>query len=333
MTILPVLWLVVACDDEDAATPRVDAAPLADAGAGPDAPAADASSGDATVGAIELKFEGRVGGEKFRCGGTYVGVGTSGATVTAGDLRFFIHDVRLLAGTREIPLELNDASPWQSSRLALLDFEDKTGGCSFGTTGTNDIVRGKAAGGPFTGIAFTVGVPDDLNHVNVDLAPAPLGPSKLQWDWTNGFIHFASELDSVKTIAVAQDAGASDGGAAAGGAPDAGGFTKVPPFYAHIGSTLCAGDPGDGGVATCGHANRAVVRLDNFDPARDKIVVDLAKLLSDSNVDENTPNSIPGCMSGPSDPECPRVFSALGIDFATGQANAATQRVFSREPR
>jgi uncharacterized repeat protein (TIGR04052 family) len=304
--VLVTLFALASCADGSGTPANGDAGP------------ADAASGVA----FELRFEGRVGAERFRCGATYTGVGTSGATATAGDLRFFIHDVKLLQAGREVPLALDTVEPWQSARVALIDLEDKTGGCSFGTTGTNDVARGRAPAGTYSGVAFTIGMPEELNHVNVDLASSPLASSKLQWDWTNGFIHFASQLDSTKTMT----ASPPDGGAPAG-------VMKVPPFYAHVGSSLCGGDPGDGGTAICQRKNRPVIKLEGFDPTRDTIVVDLKKLFERSNLDVNTDKTIPGCMSGPNDPECPPIFEALGLDFQTGAGAATPQRVFSREAR
>jgi hypothetical protein len=38
-------------------------------------------------------------------------------------------------------------------------------------------------------------------------------------------------------------------------------------------------------------------------------------------------------MSGTADPECPAVFTRLGLDFATGGVSTTAQTVFSAEPR
>jgi hypothetical protein len=101
-----------------------------------DAVTADGPVVDAGPRAVELKFEGRVGTEIFACGKTFTGVGTSNASATAADMRFFVHDVRLLkAGGEEVKVTLDVAEPWQNARLALIDFEDKSGDCEFGTAG------------------------------------------------------------------------------------------------------------------------------------------------------------------------------------------------------
>jgi len=43
--------------------------------------------------------------------------------------------------------------------LALLDFEDGTGGCVNGTPDVNDRVAGTVPEGHYTGLRFTLGVP------------------------------------------------------------------------------------------------------------------------------------------------------------------------------
>lgn len=324
---LPLFAAAYACSDEDAvqnAGPTPTPTTTGDAAPDP-VPSSDAAPAvDAGPVALALTFEARVGSEKFSCGSkVYDGIGTSAAKATAGDLRFFIHDVRLLReGGGDVSVALDSVDPWQSDKVALLDFEDKTGDCAFGTSATNDVVRGKAPAGTYNGVSFTIGVPEELNHVNADTAAAPLPGSKMNWDWTSGFIHFGAQMNSTKTTLV--DAGEGS---------DAG-VERVPPYFSHIGSTVCSGDPADGGSATCQRKNRAVVRLTGFDPTTHKIVIDAKKLYAASNIDQNTAMTIPGCMSSPTDPDCPPIFTKLGLDFDTGAPTSATpQSVFSAEPK
>jgi uncharacterized repeat protein (TIGR04052 family) len=309
-SVLSVTALSYACSDDE--TPSPSATPKDDAGqGGADAASNVDSSPPSTPQDVEIRFEARVGTEVFACGKTFDGVGTSNASANAGDFRFFVHDIRLLNGNDELPVTLDALEPWQSARLGLLDFEDKTGECEFGTSGTNNVLRGKASSGTYDGITFTIGVPEDLNHKNKDTEAAPLPNSGLNWDWTTGYIHFAMQLNSTTAV---------DGG-------------RAPSFFSHVGSTQCAGDPADGGTPSCARKNRAVVRLMGFDPAKNKILVDAKKLLEGSNIDLNTPDTIPGCMSSPTDPECPAVFTRLGLDIATGAPGATSQTVFSVEAR
>lgn len=308
---LPLLVCAYACSDDEetpVTNPGTDAGTQADTST--PTPTSDAATEDANVTpvAVELKFQARVGAAPFACGASFDGIGTTSASAVGADFRFFIHDVKLLKGTTEVPVTLDTIDPWQSARIALLDFEDKTGECE-GTTGMNDVVKGKVPPGTYDGISFTVGVPEDLNHLAKETQPAPLPGSGMNWSWTSGYIHFAAQLN-----ATTEDAGA-----------------RVPKFFAHIGSSQCSGDPADGGTPGCGRKNRPVVKLTGFDPATKKIVVDAKTLLSTSNIDQNG-GGIPGCMSGLTDPDCPAVFTQLGLDFDSG-APTGSAPVFTVEAR
>ena len=68
-----------------------------------------------------------------------------------------------------------------------------------------------------------------------------------------------------------------------------------------------------------------------FDPAKDVVIFDLGKLLADSDVTTNTPNTAPGCMSGENDPDCIPIMKALGLSFRS--APASPQVVFYREAK
>jgi hypothetical protein len=74
--------------------------------------------------------------------------------------------------------------------------------------------------------------------------------------------------------------------------------------------------------SSCKFPNRPTITLDHFDVRHNVVVADLASLLRNSNVDVNTPNTAPGCMSEASDPDCQIVMQALGL---AGE----TQRFFS----
>jgi uncharacterized repeat protein (TIGR04052 family) len=291
---------------EDASFPG-DSAVVADAqdsgtsGAIPDGAAPDAAdAADAALIAkpVELTFEGRVGSEVFACGKTFSDVGTSKASATAGDFRFFVHDIKLLRGNEEVPMALDTRAPWQNPRIGLIDFEDNTGECEFGNPGTNNKLTGSALGSGFDGISFTLGVPEDLNHLNKEVQAAPLPGSGMNWDWTNGYIHLAVQLNPTTMVAGA----------------------RAPSFFSHIGSTVCSGDPAMGGTPNCARKNRPRVRVTGMDPTKSKIVVDARKLYLASDLNVNTPMTISGCMSSPTDPECPAVFALLGLDITTGAA-------------
>lgn len=307
--VLPVMLGAVlsgACDEQ---TPAALVPP--DGSASPLDGGNDGAPEDATQ-PIELKFEGRVGSEPFSCTRTYEGIGTTNATASAGDLRFFVHDVVLIrAGTKEEVKLALATNAWQNPEVALVDLEDHVGACTGGTDGTNDVVTGTAPAGEYEGIRFVMGMPQALNHVNVETAAPPLPASKLQWTWANGFLHLSTEVRSTKTEALGD-----------------GGVRAKDPFYAHIGSTGCSGDVATGGMK-CARPNRPTVALTGFDPNKSKIIIDLKALYAGSNIDENATATVPGCMGADTDTDCGPLFERLGLDFTSGLPNGAASPVFS----
>ena len=112
---------------------------------------------------ITLNFAAKVGSEAFSCGSTYAGLGADDSTVHPVDFRFYVHDVRLIDDSgAEVPVALTQDGLWQYEGVALLDFEDRSGTCSNGTVQLNDVVVGTVPFGTYTGIAFELGVPFEL---------------------------------------------------------------------------------------------------------------------------------------------------------------------------
>lgn len=242
---------------------------------------------------VELRFAAMVGDQPFACGTAYDSLGT-GVALTPMDLRFYVHDVRLVRDDgREVPVELDDDGKWQNGEVALLDFEDGCGG--MGNPDLNDRVLGMAPAGTYTGVRFKVGVPEALNHADASLAGAPLNLTSLFWNWNAGY----------KFIRVDGTSGSFDS------------------WRLHLGSTGCTGDMA--GNATCTTPNVVEVSLEGFDPTTTPVVADLARLVEGSDL-SNTGDSPPGCMSGPMDPDCATIFDNLGLPF--GGAPGGEQRFF-----
>jgi uncharacterized repeat protein (TIGR04052 family) len=266
-----------------------------------------ASEGGAHSDRYAIRFEAMVGNQPFSCSRTYpmMGMGAM-STWTPKDFRFYVHDVRLVTEDGEVPIEIETAGAFQGQGVALLDFEDRSGSCSEGTTETNNEVRGRAMQhihSGIRGIKFKVGVPFMLNHRDPSSSPAPLNLSAMWWTWNAGY----------KFLKI-------DGSTA--GLPMG--------FNIHLGSTGCMGNNA-GPVNPCTAPNVVDVTLMNFDPATHRIVADLAALVSMSNLEQNTPMTSAGCMSSPSDPDCAPIFSAIGLPF--GGMPASTQRFFRVEMR
>ncbi|MDR0788507.1 MAG: metallo-mystery pair system four-Cys motif protein, partial [Gemmatimonadota bacterium] len=179
-------------------------------------------------------------------------------------------------------VELRQDGTTQLGNLALLDFEDGTNGCK--TALLNTVIEGSVEDrGQIRAISFVVGVPEEKNHVNSTAEVAPLNTSGLWWSWNTGFIFFRTDLITT-------------------GMPGGWGV--------HLGSTECTGN--GNGVATCGKPNRPTITLDNFDPAKNAIVLDLKTLLATSNVDVNV-NGSAGCHSDTTDNECGPILESLGV--------------------
>lgn len=242
---------------------------------------------------VTLTFAGEVGGAPFVCGTDYSGVGATGTTYTALDLRFYVHDVRVVtASGAEVPLALDDDGVWQDGDVALLDFE--TGGaCDGGNPSTNARVRGTIPDGTgaITGVRFVVGVPADRNHLDAASQPSPLNVSSMFWGWMDGY----------KFVRVEGRSTGQPGG-----------------VLFHLGATGCTGDA-RAGTRTCTNANLSEIALDGVteDALRTgSIVADLADLFATTDLDADL-GGAPGCMSLESDPECATIFAELGLRGGT----------------
>ncbi len=242
---------------------------------------------------VTVRFAAQVGDAAFACGQSYSGIGTTGSAVQVKDFRFFVSDLRMLrADGSEVPVALTQDGATQVDRIALLDFENGTGGC-VGTPALNSDVEGTVEGGGFTGLRFTLGIPPVRNHGDASAAPAPLNTTGLFWSWNLGYMFFKADLAS---------AGRPGG------------------WFAHLGSTGCTSSTP--GTATCTSPNRVEVTLSGFDPTRDVAVADLKTLLSASNVDAES-GGAPGCMSSPTDGDCTPLLPRFGVGGAQQLFRAA----------
>ncbi|MCY1043728.1 metallo-mystery pair system four-Cys motif protein [Corallococcus sp. bb12-1] len=256
--------------------------------------------------AVNIPVIARVGTEPFACGSVYTNVGTSKTTYEPMDFRVYVHDVRLLsADGKEVPVTLED-SAWQSSGVVLLDFANKDGLCTQGTEGMNMSIKGTVPEGDYHGVRFTLGVPETLNHGDVSTAPAPLNDTGLFWSWRSGYLFTRIE----------------------GRTP---GLTQG--HVMHLGSTDCAPPPEGqtSGTAGCTNNNRPEVKLDDFNLATGKVVMDLGTFFSGSNLDVNATGTAEGCMSSQADSDCAPLFERLGMGFGAQAANPAAQSFIRAE--
>lgn len=285
----------------------------------PSAPPSSPSAAGAAPGTqpVTVRFAAQVGGQAFGCGQTYAGIGTTRSTITPSDYRFYVSEVHLIdASGRAVPVSLAQDGAWQVDNIALLDFENASGPCRNGTAAMNNTVRGTVPAGQYTGLRFTLGVPFARNHGDPTVAPSPLNLTAMFWNWQGGyrFVKFDTATSGLQTAPAA--AGSGHGGAAASG------------FSVHLGSTMCAAASRTEAPSACQNPNRVTVQFDRFNAANQTVVADIAAVLAGANVDVNSPNTSPGCMSFPNDADCPPVMGALGLAYGAAAA-PGPQRLFS----
>lgn len=251
---------------------------------------------------FSLQFAFKAGEEELACGGEYV-LGTADTPTVINDMRYYVSNIHLVdAADNAVPFELTQDGLWQYENVALLDFEDATAGCTEGGTAElNTAVVGTAPAGEYTGITFDLGVPFELNHLDVTTAPSPLNVSAMWWSWSGGYKFARIDMTNAET-----------------------------PWFIHLGSVGC--DTSDRTVPpteACAHPNVSTIQLADFDPASNVIVADLAMLLEDVDLSQAVPQP-PGCMSGLDDPDCANLMPAFGLAWPSVE-EAPAQNFFRVE--
>lgn len=247
---------------------------------------------------VEIAFTLRAGTAPVYCGGPFGPLGTPAVTATLRDARLYVQDIALIDTTgTAVPVTL-PANDWQQPGVALIDLETGGPDCA-GTAATNPVIRGTLPARTYSGLRFTVGVPETLNHTSVEVTPAPLDVVAMNWSWQAGRKFMKVEV--TPTGGVTKPDGA-----------------KTATWFLHLGSTDCTGNPAQGGAVTCQRPNRLPVTLPAFDPARQAVALDLTALFTGTDLTRDQGGAV-GCMSGPTDPDCPAVFGTLGLSLTNGQ--------------
>lgn len=240
---------------------------------------------------VTVRFKAKVFERDFACGQTYDAMGSTHIQVEPADLRFYVQDLSLVdSNGNEVPVKMKTRDPWQTDEVALLDFEDNSGACGAGNELTNAEIQGTVPAGAYDGVVFTNGVPEALNHADPLDAPAPLQFQELTWGWLTGFRFFVAEVHAVH-----DDADPSAGGVGA----------------LHVGSSSCSGDP-KRGAATCAHDNRNQIRLADFDPDENVVVVDIGPVFQDTDLTRDAQCHSSGMYCAP-------MFKSVGLDFDSGE--------------
>ena len=238
---------------------------------------------------LEIPFVAVFDGDPATCGPV-----TSHAVLS--DLRFYVSSPIVMdqegrsAEARFIPDGL-----WQQAELALLDLENGVDSCENGTAELNTKLKVRVPQGEYRGLQFTVGVPFDRNHGDPLQAAAPLGDAAMHWHWRSGYKFLRAGVTT-------QDDG----------------------VWIHVGSTACKGTVRN--ITGCDRPNRVTVRLPDFEPGIDTVVVELTELFAGTSLADGVRSD---CSSGPAETSCEAPFRALGIDFNTG-TDTGGQTVFHR---
>lgn len=265
--------------------------------------------GDDGPKAVRVDFAAVAGDTPITCASTLSGLGTTSASGTLSDMRFYISNVKLVTRDgKDVTLTLDASDTYNTTKgtdtVTLIDLEDKTGTCA-GTTAMNASIKGTVPAGDYVGMKMTLGVPLSLNHTDqsadVSVTPAVVNNAShpgMAWSWAGGRKFAKIEVTNSTWTA--------------------------PVFNMHLGSTGCTGaNPAAGQVDTCSRPDRVEVTLATFNPDTQKVAVDVKAMLAANNVTVNGGGPT-GCMSGSTDPECPAIFNALGLDLTTGVATSTS---------
>ncbi len=270
------------------------------------------SSKTITAQSLRLSFAARAGSTAINCDARLADLGLSKSTARLKDFRFFVSDVEVITADGQSESLSFDSNEWQNTRLALVDFQDRADNCEGEVKSTHTEASGTISSrAAIQGLRFRIGVPPDMNHIDIAQAQGPLNTPSLYWSWQGGYKFMRLDI-------------APEGGITRPSDPD---FSATV-YNFHLGSTHCSGEAELGQTVSCARDNRPYVELDNFEPQRDTIVFDFAKLVEGLDLASDVKDT-PGCMSEKADSECSEFFKKLGLDLTTGQpANGQSQSVF-----
>jgi uncharacterized repeat protein (TIGR04052 family) len=239
--------------------------------------------------AIEISFAVRYGEAGISCTDAVDGVWLS-------DLRFFVHDVRVLDESgQDLAFRMADDRRWQDGVVALIDLENGQGACENGSPDMNALLRGTLRRGSMNSVNFRLGIPAEQNHLDPMTAPPPRNSTAMHWHWLTGykFVRAAVRTDT-------------DG------------------FSLHLGSSHCGGAPG---TFLCQTPNRPSIALGAFDASRQQVILDVKKLFEGIDLKDSIASD---CSSGPGQATCALPFRALGL--GAPQPSDATPGTFRAEP-
>ena len=247
------------------------------------------SDNDASGGAdktVTVNFAPKLNSTDLVCGANTETVGTAQTAPTFNYFGLYISDVQVATDSGEfVSLALSEGDLVDASRGITLITNCGSQSVATSETNTNLKVVGTAADADYSRLRFTIGVPETHNHLDAANTEGLLAKSiGMHWNWTKGYKH--AKMD-------------------------------VAGWNIHVGSTACNGTGTDDPNSVCSNGNRPTYTFDNVDFDQQRVILDYADLVSTSDISQDT-GGAPGCMSGGTDPECGAIFTALGLDLATG---------------
>lgn len=228
---------------------------------------------------INLNFAAQLNSAELQCA---LNSETVGSGQTPADIKYF----GVYISNLEVATDSGDFIAVDLDASATADVERGISLITFcGTSLTNSQIAGTVAEGDYSRLRFTIGVPEQYNHLDATQTEGILAKEiAMHWNWTKGYKHARMDVTG---------------------------------WNIHLGSTACSGENAD---AVCANGNRPTYSFSNVDFANANVVLDYAALVNNSDISTDN-GGAPGCMSGATDPECTAVFTALGLDLASGQCS------------
>jgi uncharacterized repeat protein (TIGR04052 family) len=251
-----------------------------------------------SCGRPSVQFAAKVGSESFDCSKSYSSMGSKKSTFRPTDFRLFVRDPKFIRKSgATVDFVLDQDNKFQRDRVALLDFENGTGGCKTESPELHTTLEGSVVDtGDLVGFQFDIGFPESENHLDAATAKAPFNAPGMWWSWTGGykFLRLDAEVEG---------SGA---------------------WYVHLGSSGC--EMKGAKDYQCAANNTMQVKLDGFQLGKSLVTFDVAKLYQTADLTSKPDGKIdfvPGCMSESNDPDCPAIFGALGLKLKNEDAALA----------
>jgi uncharacterized repeat protein (TIGR04052 family) len=258
---------------------------------------------------VAIPFSASVGGQPLTCASTYAAVDKDGVGVVVNDARFYVHGVQVKRDDDFVDVSLAENS-FQNGSVALLDFETGDGSCAAtGSPQTHTVLTTREDVSDVTAVRFTLGVPQQQNHLDATTLAPPLNVPDLFWAWQSGFKYLKFDVTTADA--------------------------SQTPAYFHLGANGCelnaGGSPSD---VTCAHRHQPVLSFD-LDVRTQTINLDVQKLFADVSLTGELPEGdVNGCMSFPGDAQCLPMMSAAGVAFeGNGTPSRAAFSVVAGENR